>query len=106
MHLSPALSAVNQAEPLFEPRWIVVLVRALSGVIGSVVGAIMQRVFGHTDRSIDARQEWVKKSLQTVFGIGDAWVSSDRPRVAFMRLVPPHDATAHYYDMHTGLLHE
>ena len=61
----------------------------------------MQRVFGRNDRAIDARQEWVKLKLQTVFGIGDEWVSSDGPQVAFMRLVPPYGATAHYYDMHT-----
>jgi hypothetical protein len=88
---------VNPTEPL----WIVVLVGALSGVIGAVVGPIMQRVFGRNDRAIDARQEWVKLKLQMVFGIGDEWVSSDGPQVAFMRLVPPYGATAHYYDMHT-----
>ncbi|MFD6698725.1 MULTISPECIES: hypothetical protein [unclassified Microbacterium] len=88
---------MNSAEPL----WIVVLVGALSGVIGAVVGPIMQRVFGRNDRAIDARQEWVRQKLQTVFGIGDEWVSSDGPQVAFMRLVPPHGATAHHYDMHS-----
>jgi hypothetical protein len=88
---------VNPTEPL----WIVVLVGALSGVIGAVIGPVMQRVFGRNDRAIDARQEWVKLKLQNVFGVGDEWVSSDGPQVAFMRLVPPYGATAHYYDMHT-----
>lgn len=83
------------------PLWVVVLVGALSGVIGAIVGPIMQRVFARNDRAVDARQEWVKLKLQTVFGVGDEWVSSDGPQVAFMRLVPPYGATAHYYDMHT-----
>lgn len=101
MLLSLVLSAVNPTEPLSEPLWIVVLVGALSGVIVAVIGPIMQRVFGRNDRAIDARQDWVKLKLQTVFGVGDEWVSSDGPQVAFMRLVPPHGATAHYCDMHT-----
>lgn len=61
----------------------------------------MQRVFARNDRAIDARQEWVKLKLQSVFGVGDEWVSSDGPQVVFMRLVPPHGRSTHHYDMHT-----
>jgi hypothetical protein len=83
------------------PLWVIILVGALSGVIGAVVGPITQRVFGRSDRALDARQVWAKEKLQTVFGVGDEWVATDGPVRPFMRLVPPSGSTPQMYDMHS-----
>lgn len=82
------------------PLWLVVLVGALSGVIGSVIGPVLQRIFTRNDRALDARQKWVHEKLLTVFGVGEEVRSSDEPTEYFRRLVPPNGGTPHEYFMH------
>lgn len=87
---------VNEITPL----WVIILVGALSGVIGSVLGPIIQRLFTRNDRALEARRVWAREKLQTVFGVGDKQHPSDGPRHYFLRIVPPSGYTAHLYNMH------
>lgn len=95
-----AATALDGAEPT-NPLWVVVLVGALSGVIGAVLGPIIQRTFSRSDKALEARQAWAKAKLQAVFGIGDPPYPTDGPPRVFMRLVPPHTRVAHDYQMHS-----
>ncbi|WP_431246402.1 hypothetical protein [Leifsonia xyli] len=89
------------AQDATNPIWVVILVGALSGVIGAIAGPIIQRVFGRNDRALDARQSWAREKLQRVFGLGDEWVPTDGAAEPFGRLVPPSGYKPQRYDMHT-----
>lgn len=83
-----------------QPLFLVIIVGALSGVIGAVLGPALQRAFARSDSGLAARRSWVKKKLQYVFGIGDEYIS-DGPQLPFMRLVPPNASIPQAYDMHS-----
>lgn len=83
------------------PLWVVIVVGALSGVIGALVGPFLQRTFSRSDRALAARQKWAKEKLRWVFGIGVPKPYSDGPVEPFMFLVPPSGTTPQRYDMHT-----
>lgn len=83
-----------------QPLSLIILVGALSGVIGAVLGPALQRAFSRSDSGLAARRGWAKEKLQYVFGIGDEY-SSDGPPIPFMRLVPPNALTPQAYDMHS-----
>jgi|GEM_PF-4395184 len=94
--MEPVVEDVAQIQPL----WLIVLVGALSGVIASVVGPIVVRVFTRNDRALDVRQAWVREKLQSVFGEGDVERTGDDPVEYFTRLVPPSGYTPHELWMH------
>ena len=83
------------------PLWTVILVGALSGVIGSVLGPALTRVLARSDRALDARQAWARIKLLTVFGLGDEPFASDQMIIPpFVFLTPPNGWRYHLYDMH------
>lgn len=82
------------------PLWAVILVGALSGVIGSVLGPALTRLLARSDRALDARQAWAKVKLLTVFGLGEAPFASDGIIPPFTFLTPPNGWRYHLYDMH------
>jgi hypothetical protein len=84
-----------------QPFELVILVGALSGVIGAIIGPIIQRTFARNDKALEARQSWAKQKLQFVFGTGDEKSPSDGPLHPFMRLIPPNVYILHAYDMHS-----
>ena len=83
-----------------ESIWIVVLVGALSGVAGAIIGPVIQRIFQRNDIAIDARQAWVKSKLQEVFGVGDHEPTSEMPNVPFTRFVPPNGEAKCLHNSH------
>jgi hypothetical protein len=92
----------NAVEPTsVAPIWTLLVVGVFSGVVGSVVGPAIQRLFARNDRALDARRVWAREKLQTVFGVGDELHASDGLAHPYMRLVPPSGHTPHHYDMHS-----
>jgi hypothetical protein len=82
------------------PLWAVILVGALSGVIGSFLGPLLTRFIARSDKALDARQEWAKIKLLTVFGLGEEPFASDGIIPPFWFLTPPNGWRFHFYDMH------
>lgn len=82
------------------PLWAVILVGALSGVIGSFLGPMLTRFITRSDKALDVRQTWAKAKLLAVFGLGEEPFHSDGIIPPFYLLTPPNGWRFHAYDMH------